>query len=138
MCTYIYFFPKFYGKVGVISWLLFHLIWKNYVLNWDFDSKSWIVDFFSHFTHEKTPQNHFSSQNVSVENNFLHWHFDECLDHVVQVPSSRTHTQYVLHMFYRYLFLTCLNVSRRFRGRFFMGLCIKGLKSIEYSKNNWF
>ena len=30
-------FSKFYGKVGVLSWLLFHLIWKNYVLNWDFD-----------------------------------------------------------------------------------------------------
>ena len=43
------FFTKFYGKVGVISWLLFLLIWKNYVLNWDFDSKSWIVDFFHSF-----------------------------------------------------------------------------------------
>ena len=37
-------FSKFYGTVGVISWLLFHLIWKNYVLYWDFDLKSWIVD----------------------------------------------------------------------------------------------
>ena len=46
-------FSKFYEKVGVISWLLFHLIWKNYVLYWDFDWKSWIVDFFTHFTHEK-------------------------------------------------------------------------------------
>ena len=42
-------------KVGVISWLLFHLIWKNYALH----SKSWIVDFF---TREKTPQNNFSRQ----------------------------------------------------------------------------
>ena len=25
-------FSKFYGKVGVISWFLFRLIWKNYVL----------------------------------------------------------------------------------------------------------
>ena len=47
----------------------FHLIWKNYVLNWDFDLKSWIVDFFTRFTHEKTP--HFSRQNVSVENNYF-------------------------------------------------------------------
>ena len=62
-----YIFPIFYGKVGVISCLLFHLIWKNYVLNWDFDSKSWIVDFFTRFTHEKTPQNNFSHQNFSVE-----------------------------------------------------------------------
>ena len=65
-------FSKFYGKVGVISWILFHLIWKNYILYWDFDLKSWIVDFFTHFTWEKTPQNNFSSQNFSVENNYLH------------------------------------------------------------------
>ena len=66
------YFSKFYGKVGVISWLLFHLIWKNYVLYWDFDSKSWIVDFFTRFTHEKTPQNNFSRQNFSVENNYFY------------------------------------------------------------------
>ena len=65
-------FSKFYGKVGVISWFLFHLIWKNYVLYWDFDLKSWIVDFFTRFTREKTPQNNFSSQNFSVENNYFH------------------------------------------------------------------
>ena len=64
-------FSKFYGKVGVISWFLFHLIWKNYILYWDFDLKSWIVDFFTRFTREKTPQNNFSSQNFSVENNYF-------------------------------------------------------------------
>ena len=64
-------FSKIYGNVGVISWFLFHLIWKNYVLYWDFDLKSWIVDFFTHSTQEKTPQNNFSSQNFSVENNYL-------------------------------------------------------------------
>ena len=63
-------FSKFYGKVGVITWFLFHLIWKNYVLYWDFDLKSWIVDFFTGFTQEKTPQNNFSRQNFSVENNY--------------------------------------------------------------------
>ena len=63
-------FSKFYGKVGVISWFLFHLIWKNYVLYWDFDLKSWIVDFCTRFTREKTPQNNFSCQNFSVENNW--------------------------------------------------------------------
>ena len=63
-------FSKFYGKIGVISWLLFHLIWKNYVLYWDIDSKSWIVDFFTRFTHEKTPQNNFS-RHFSVENNYV-------------------------------------------------------------------
>ena len=67
-------FSKFYGKVGVISWFLFHIIWKNYVLHWDFDLKSWIVDFFTRFTREKTPQNNFSSQNFSVENNYFHIH----------------------------------------------------------------
>ena len=39
--------------------LLFHLIWKNYVLYRDFDLKSWIVDFLTRFTWEKTPQNNF-------------------------------------------------------------------------------
>ena len=43
-----------------VSWLFFRLIWKNYVLYWDFNSKSWIVDFFTRFTREKTPQNNFS------------------------------------------------------------------------------
>ena len=61
------YFSKFYGKVGSISWVLFHLIWKNYVLYWDFDLKSWIVDFF---TREKTPQNNFPGQIFSVENNY--------------------------------------------------------------------
>ena len=63
-------FSKFYGKVGVISWFLFHLTFY-YVLYWDFDLKSWIVDFFTRFTQEKTPQNNFSSQNFSVENNYF-------------------------------------------------------------------
>ena len=36
---YIYeIFSKFYGKVGVIFWWLYHLIWKNYILNWDLNS----------------------------------------------------------------------------------------------------
>ena len=29
------------------------------------------MDFFTRFTHEKTPQNNFSSQNFSVENNYF-------------------------------------------------------------------
>ena len=36
-----------------------------------FDSKSWIVDFFTRFTCEKTPQNNFTHKNFSVENNYL-------------------------------------------------------------------
>ena len=67
-------FPKFYGKVGVISWLLFHLIWKNYILDWDFDSNSRIVDFF---TRENTPQNNFFRQNISVENNYFFSPFEK-------------------------------------------------------------
>ena len=30
------------------------------------------MDFFIRFTREKTPQNNFSSQNFSVENNYFH------------------------------------------------------------------
>ena len=61
-------FSKFYGKIGVIFWLIFHLIWKNYDIYKDFDLKSWIVAFFTCFTHGKRPQNNFSNQNFSVEN----------------------------------------------------------------------
>ena len=69
-CIYVE-FSKFYGKVGVIFLILFHLIWKNYILYWDFDLKSWIVEFFTRFTREKRPQNKFSSQNFSVGNNYF-------------------------------------------------------------------
>ena len=37
------------------------------ILTW----KSWIVDFFTRFSREKTPQNNFSHQNFSVENSYL-------------------------------------------------------------------
>ena len=62
-------FFKWDGNVTKISHLLFHVIWKNYILYWDLDKKSWIVNFF---TREKTPQNNFSSQNFSVENNYFY------------------------------------------------------------------
>ena len=54
-----YNFSKFYGNVGVIFWFLFHLIWKNYVLYWDINLKSWIVDYFFTPREKKTPQNTF-------------------------------------------------------------------------------
>ena len=44
-CTYI--------LLGIISWLLFYLIWENCVLHWDFDLKFWIVDVYTHITHKK-------------------------------------------------------------------------------------
>ena len=43
-------------KVSYLSYFSISLIWKNYILNWDFEEKSWIVDYFPH---EKTPQNNF-------------------------------------------------------------------------------
>ena len=52
-----------------------HLIWKNYVLYWDFDLKSWIVD-----CGEKTPQNNFFSQNFSVENNYFNFFWNLILN----------------------------------------------------------
>jgi len=80
---WIIIFSKFYGKLGVISWFLFHLIWKNYVLYCDFDWKSWIMDFFTRFTRDKTPQSNFSSQNFSVENNYsICWSSLRCTDHL--------------------------------------------------------
>ena len=57
-----------------VSWYICYfsfLFEKNYVLYWYFDLKSWIVDFFTRFTLEKTPQKNFSCQNFSVENNYF-------------------------------------------------------------------
>ena len=67
------YFSKFYGKVGVISWSLFHLIWKNYVLYYTeiLTRKVELWIFSNRFNCERTPQNNFSSQNFSVENNYF-------------------------------------------------------------------
>ena len=46
-------FPKFYGK----EWVL--LI---------FDKESWTADVFTHITSAEIPQNNFSCQNESIEN----------------------------------------------------------------------
>ena len=59
-------FSKFYGKVGVISWFLFRLIWKNYVLYQDFDLKSWIVYFLTCFTREKIKKHHKTTFSVKI------------------------------------------------------------------------
>ena len=67
------FFPNSMEKyLGVISWLLFHLIWKNYVPNWDFYSKSWIVDFFTHFTHENMTKSLVQLLALKTQYPFLH------------------------------------------------------------------
>ena len=58
------YFSKFYGKVGVISWFLFHLIWKNYVLILTWKVELWIFSLVSQRFHN------FSSQNFSIENNY--------------------------------------------------------------------
>ena len=56
-----FFFSKFYGKLGIISCLLFHLIWKHYILYWDFDSKSLNCGFFHSFHYwKKTTKQFFS------------------------------------------------------------------------------
>ena len=47
----------------LISWLLvFHLIWKHYILTLDFDMKSWIFDFSTHFTKKTTTKQIFLSK----------------------------------------------------------------------------
>ena len=66
----IAFFPKFYGKVILVTFPS-HLKKITFYLYRDFDSKSWIVDFFTSFTREKTLQNNFSHQNFSVVNNYI-------------------------------------------------------------------
>ena len=51
----------------------FHLIWKNYVLYWDFDLKRWIVDLFHSFHSWKNSTIRFSS-HFSIENNYYKVH----------------------------------------------------------------
>ena len=73
----VFFLNGFFYSKNCIIWntekypankLFFQILWKsrchilitfpshlkNYVLYWNFDSKSWIVSFFTRFTHEKT------------------------------------------------------------------------------------
>ena len=58
-----------YRKVGIISWLLFYLIWNNCILIWDFDEEKLNCGFFfTHFTHEKILENNFlsSAHNIYI------------------------------------------------------------------------
>ena len=95
--VYLKIFSKFYAKVGAISWLLFHLIWKNYVLNWDFVMKSWIVDFFTPFIQKKHRKNNFSWQTFSIDNNYFFFALLSC---------SASHS---IWEFYR----TCFSLKRQ-------------------------
>ena len=77
----------------------FHLIWKNYVLYWDFDLKSWIVDFFTRFTREKTPQNNLSSQNFSVENNYSYTVERKHMKYLLFLHSAEKTRSIALHLY---------------------------------------
>ena len=72
--------------------LLFYLIWKKYILNWYFDSKSWFLDFFfTCFNHKKTPQN-FSLKNNYYSLGLLKWyflHFNVSFWHLVGYISAK-------------------------------------------------
>ena len=64
----------------------FHIFWINkyfhyntiqkrnsYFLHWNFDWKSCFVVFFHEWNEWKNPQINFSSQDLSIERNFLKW-----------------------------------------------------------------
>ena len=91
-------FSKFYGKV--VSYLgYFSISFENYVLYWDFNSNSWIVDFFTHFTCEKTPQNNFFCH--SVENNYIVLH-NAKIEHEISttlISLTRIHVKRI-HKYY--------------------------------------
>ena len=55
-------------KKEVYKWKL--IFQENYVGNWSFDWKSWIVDFIPNFNCEIAPQNNFCYQNFSVDKTF--------------------------------------------------------------------
>ena len=70
------YFSKFYGKFGVISWLLFPTSFeKNYILQ----TLTWKLELWSFstcftFTHEKRQEKNFYHKNFMAENNHvLHW-----------------------------------------------------------------
>ena len=64
---------KFYGKVShILSWLLFHLIWKNYVLYWYFNSKSGIAAFWLNSLAQKHNQ---ISNICEFSNCWLFWFY---------------------------------------------------------------
>ena len=67
------YFSKFYGKLGIISIILvtFPSHKKKLRSNFYTEILTWKVElwfFFTHFTHEKIPQNNFCRQNFSVGN----------------------------------------------------------------------
>ena len=74
-------------------------IFRDMSLYWDFDSKSWIVDFFTRFTCDKIPQNNFSCQNFSVENNYL----SRCLVFRIPLFCSWDHGSSCLHFFCHFI-----------------------------------
>ena len=53
--------------LGFISWLFF-ISFEKITFYTEILTRK--VDFFTRFTREKTPQNNFSHQNFSVENNY--------------------------------------------------------------------
>ena len=71
-CKKNYFFWRKWRKIFKLFYSLNDRFWNQKCspcseLHWDFDSKNWIVDFFTRFiTHEKIPQNNFSCPNFSV------------------------------------------------------------------------
>ena len=67
-CKILFFQILWKSRCNILVTFPSHL--KKLRIYWDLDKKSWIVNFF---TREKTPQNNFSSQNLSKECNFFKW-----------------------------------------------------------------
>ena len=57
------------------------------------------MDFFTRFTHEKTPQNNFSSQNFSVENNYFFFFCQIQIYFEFQKPSHLPARDYITTLF---------------------------------------
>ena len=96
---------KFYGKVGVISWLLFHRFWEKNLCSLT-EISTWKVKMliFSLMIRKTPPQNNISCKNISVGNNYiftswtylvvkakLHQIINQTLLTKVSSPSSSSH-----------------------------------------------
>ena len=67
----MYYFPNSMEKLAsYLSYFSISFEKITFYMYWNLDSKSWIVDFFTRFTIEKTLQNNINRQNFSVKNNY--------------------------------------------------------------------
>ena len=115
-------FSEFFSKVGVISWLLFHLIWKKLrsILRFWFEKLN--CCFFTRFAYEKTSQNNFSVWKWL----FLYFFFNRSYWFIIIYNNWQLYFWIKVHkLFYKNFFRQKLSgVAQNIRKLDFIILCI--------------